>query len=426
MRLVWWCITIAVVSLMSIALSERRTLDPVQNLSLTVTAPVASGLQDAARPVDDLFRGITDRGDIVRENRELKEQVEELEKTFAEQQDAQQRVRELEEALGVKQGRPEDQLLAANVIAEDTSGLKRMIAIDRGSGDGLDEGMVVLSRKGSLVGTVARAFEDFAWVRLITDPGSTVNAQVAPGPPQPEQPPASDVVIPSTPTPAPGSTPPSATPAPTPTPAPGAHPGGSVRGVAEGDLRHGLLLDLLPPDLTLAEDSLVSTSGLGGNYPRALLIGTVESVEQRPQSLEHGARDVEVRKHEPVRQFLTLASLLRPVDEDFQVLPHQGFLLAREALFERGHSLLAGRFGPLLVAGLEVEDLGVESRNAHSPGLLGGELPEHPEEDLGVDVAPLNPLRLLRLGDGGGCGGQSDPGRHQGRHRGRSNGTACG
>ena len=284
MRLVWWLATIAVVSLMSIALSERRTLDPVQNLSLTVTAPMASGLRDAARPVDDMFRGITDRGDIVRENRELKEQVEELQKTFAEQQDAQQRVRELEEALGVKQGRPEDQLLAANVIAEDTSGLKRMIAIDRGSGDGVDEGMVVLSRGGSLVGTVARAFEDFAWVRMITDPDSTVNAQVAPGPPQPQQTPASDVVIPSTPTPVPGSTPPSATPAPTPTPAPRADSGEYVRGVAEGDLRHGLLLDLLPPDLTLAEDSLVSTSGLGGNYPRALLIGTVESVEQRPQS----------------------------------------------------------------------------------------------------------------------------------------------
>lgn len=278
MRLVWWLTTIAVVSLMSIALSERRTLDPVQNLSLTITAPMASGLRDAARPVDDLFRGITDRGDIVRENRELKAQVEELQNTFAEQQDAQQRVLELEEALGVKQGRPEDQLLAANVIAEDTSGLKRMIAIDRGSGDGLDEGMVVLSRGGSLVGTVALAFEDFAWVRLITDPDSTVNAQVAPGPPQPQQPPASDVVIPSTPTPVPGSA------APTPTPAPQADSAEYVRGVAEGDLRHGLLLDLLPPDLTLAKDSLVSTSGLGGNYPRALLIGTVESVEQRPQS----------------------------------------------------------------------------------------------------------------------------------------------
>ena len=284
MRLVWWLPSVAVISAVSIFLSEQRTLDPVQNLSLTVTAPAAGELHDAARPVDDFVRGITDRGDIVDENRDLRDQVEQLQQALAQQQDAQQRVRELEEALGVKQGRPEDELLAANVIAEDTSGLKRMIAIDRGAGDGLDEGMVVLSRSGSLVGTVSRAFDDFAWIRLITDPDSTINAQVVPAPtPQPSG---------GTPAPAPAGASPSGTaaptaaptPAPSPTPAPGADQSSTLRGVVEGDLRHELWLDLLPPDLTLPEGSLVSTSGLGGNYPRALLIGSVDAVEQRPQS----------------------------------------------------------------------------------------------------------------------------------------------
>ncbi len=242
-------------------------------MSLTVTAPVASGLRDAARPVDDLFKGVTDRGDIVRENRDLREQIDQLQNDLAARQDTEQRVRELEEALGVKQGRPEDQLLAANVVAEDTSGLKRMIAIDRGLNDGVDEGMVVLSRGGSLVGTVSRAFEDFAWVRLITDPESTVNAQVNPSPPQPAA---------TAPTPAPSAPTPSTS---TPTPSPSATTvSEAVRGVAEGDLRRGLVLDLLPPDSPLAEGSLVTTSGLGGNYPRALLIGSVQGVEQRPQS----------------------------------------------------------------------------------------------------------------------------------------------
>ena len=54
---------------------------------------------------------------------------------------------ELEAALGVKQRRPDEHLLAANVIAEEPSGLKRAIAIDRGLSDGIDEGMVVLSRE---------------------------------------------------------------------------------------------------------------------------------------------------------------------------------------------------------------------------------------------------------------------------------------
>jgi len=174
-------------------------------------------------------------------------------------------------------------------MSEDSSGLKRAIAIDRGSKDGLDEGMVVLSRGGSLVGTVSRAFTDYSWVQLVTDPDSSINAQVISG----ASPAQSSAVTPtpagtstpgatSTPTPAASSSSPTAAatappPSPTPVPTP-------VRGVAEGDLKHGLILDLLPPDASLAEGSLVTTSGLGGNYPRELLIGSVEGVEQRPQS----------------------------------------------------------------------------------------------------------------------------------------------
>ena len=166
-----------------------------------------------------------------------------------------------------------------------------MIAIDRGSNDGLDEGMVVLSRGGSLVGTVARAYEDFAWIRLITDPDSAVNAQVIAPPPQAQPTPDPGVLVPSTPTPAPGAAPAaSPTPAPGPTPSPASDATNATRGVAEGDLKQGLVLDLVPSDVALAEGSLVSTSGLGGNYPRALLIGSVDTVERRPQSPFTAAR----------------------------------------------------------------------------------------------------------------------------------------
>ena len=286
MRLVWWLAAVTVISLVGIVFSERRALDPVQNLSLTATTPLASRLRNAARPVDDFFKGITDRGDIVRENKDLRDQIEKLQNAVASQQNAEQRVRELEDALKVKQARPEDQLLVANVMSEDTSGLKRMIAIDRGSKDGLDEGMVVLSRSGSLVGTVSRAFNDFSWVQLVTDPDSSVNAQVIPGAAQPQAgaptptpdvttTPAAPTPAPPTSSPAPTGAPPPRSPTPVPTP---------VRGVAEGDLKHELILDLLPPDTSLAEGSLVTTSGLGGNYPRELLIGSVQGVEQRPQS----------------------------------------------------------------------------------------------------------------------------------------------
>src|SRR3972149_2088843 len=131
MRLLWWTLAVVSISLLSITLSQNRTLDPLQNTSLTIAAPVENGLRD---------------------------EIELLQTEIATGEDAQRRAQELEEALGVKQGRPEDQFVVADIIAQDPSGLKRALAIDRGAEDGLDEGMVVLSKGGGSEGGVSGGY----------------------------------------------------------------------------------------------------------------------------------------------------------------------------------------------------------------------------------------------------------------------------
>ena len=274
MRVVWWFATLTVVSFATIILSEENAFDPFKNVALTVSAPVGSAARDAASPLGDIYDGIADRGDLVRENERLREELEILQVQLADQQEVLLRIDALEDALEVKSTRPEDQLLVANVFGRDPSGLKRSIVIDRGRGDGVDEGMVVLSREGSLIGTVSHAFQDFAWIRLISDPDSAVNAQVNTTTPSGD----TEVLTPATP--APGDEPdPSATPAPTGEPAPV-----PVQGVAKGDLRNELVLELLPPEAPIESGSLVVTSGLGGNYPPGILIGSITAVELRPQA----------------------------------------------------------------------------------------------------------------------------------------------
>lgn len=286
MRVIWWLSAVVVVSLLSILLSHQRTLDPLQNISLAATSPVESGLRDVASPLNDIYDGILDHGGLVRENQDLKAQVESLKQQLANQQDALARIQVLEQAIGVKQTRPEDKLLAANVIAQDPSGIKRAIAIDRGTADGISEGMVILSKSGALVGTVFTAYRDFSWVRLVTDPDSSVNAQVNTTAEQPKPAATPGVLAGATPATSPTPAPSVAQPSPgAPTASPAAAPtSGAVRGVVDGDLRDDLLLDLLPTDAGVAPGSLVITSGLGGNYPPGILIGSVKSVEERPQS----------------------------------------------------------------------------------------------------------------------------------------------
>ncbi|MFQ5472825.1 MAG: rod shape-determining protein MreC [Dehalococcoidia bacterium] len=280
MRLIWWMGSVFGISLISIYLSSQHAIDPIENISLTVTAPIEESFRDIASPVNDIINGITDRGGLARENERLRADNEALKVQLAERQDIEQQLDELEQALEVKRSRPEDLLVAADVIAQDPGGFKRQIAINRGLSDGIDEGMAVLSENGSLIGTVSRAYQDFAWIRLVTDPDSVVNAQVNLTTIQPLDGVQPQVLTPETPasptpTPAPNV---SQDPSPTPTP-----PEPFVRGVAEGDLRNGIVLDL-PSDAAVEQGDLVVTSGLGGNYPRALLIGTVASVNSQPQS----------------------------------------------------------------------------------------------------------------------------------------------
>src|SRR3989304_5850 len=177
MRLLWWTLVVLSVSLPGIALSESRTLDPVQNLSLTVAAPPENGLREVADPIADFFGGLFNRGDLKRENERLRQELERLQGQVAAGEDAERRGA----GGGGKEGRPDGEVGGGDVIAQDPSGVKRALAINRGSEDGLDEGMVVLSRSGSLVGTVSRVYEDFAWLRLITDPNSAVNVGVLAG-----------------------------------------------------------------------------------------------------------------------------------------------------------------------------------------------------------------------------------------------------
>lgn len=245
MRLLWWTLAVVSVSLTSIILSENRTLDPVQNLSLTITAPLENSLRDLAEPVSDFFQGLFNRADLVRENDRLRQELERLQTQAAATEDTERRLQDLEEALGFKESRPGDEFVIADVIAQDPSGFKRALAINRGSRDGLEEGMVVLSKSGSLVGTLSLVLDEFAWLRLVSDPSSAVNIAVLSGDEQ----------------------------------------GSEPRGVATGDLRTGVSLDLLPTNAEIAEGNLVTTSGLGGNYPPTLLLGSVKSVEEKPQAL---------------------------------------------------------------------------------------------------------------------------------------------
>jgi len=125
--------------------------------------------------------------------------------------------------------------LGARVIGRPQSTWEGVITIDRGTEDGVEPGMPVIAAQG-LVGQVATVSPRASTVRLITDQQSGVAAMVQ---------------------------------------------SSRVLGVVRGSVSGALSLDFVDRTEAPIEGDVVITSGLGGVYPKGIVIGDVTSVEDR-------------------------------------------------------------------------------------------------------------------------------------------------
>jgi rod shape-determining protein MreC len=258
-RTVVWTLVMLIVGALLVVLSRAGYLSPVENAALTVLSPVQEALTNAARPVDELLDNIGEADDLREENERLRTENEQLTAEVARLQEGETRLEELRRLLQVKETRPEDTFVAANIFAREPSNLKEMVAIDRGEQDGVQEGMAVLTEGGTLVGSITKVLDDYSWVTFITDPSSAVSAMVQET---------------------------------------------RAQGVVTGSYSRRLTLEFLRQAEQVDEGDTVITSGVGGGFPPGLVIGEVASLESVRQEL---FKDVTV---EPLARFDQLETIL--------------------------------------------------------------------------------------------------------------------
>ena len=141
---------------------------------------------------------------------------------------------------------PEYRLLAAEVIGHDPNKLLRYLIIDRGSADGIRPGMPVLTAAG-LVGRISEASASSSKVLLITDSSSSVSALVQRS---------------------------------------------RATGVVQGYAGQELRMLYIPQGETVEPGDMVLSSGLGGNFPKRLVIGQVENVANQDIAMFQEAKVV--------------------------------------------------------------------------------------------------------------------------------------
>jgi rod shape-determining protein MreC len=239
-RLGTWTLGVIGLSLALIILSRAGALDPFQNGFLAVTSPVQHALRSVADPLAEWLSTFRDVGDVRGENDKLRTENQQLKDEITRLREGQVQLQNLQALLQVKQNYPDEQYLAANVLAKDPSGLKEAVAIDRGKRDGIQEGMVVVTEGHSVVGTVTRMFDSYSWVTLVTDPSSAIAAMVQES---------------------------------------------RAQGVVSGSYSGTLSMDFVAQAATVKDGDVVITSAIGGLFPAGLVIGKVTNVGGTSQDL---------------------------------------------------------------------------------------------------------------------------------------------
>lgn len=260
----WFSLVVAA-SVLFIAGSVAGIFDPLEDAVLSAAAPIESGLRDATRPLADFVNNLTDINRLSDENQSLREENERLTADVARLRELESELQQLRQLLDVRGDRAGEVFVAANVFAQEPSNLKDVIAIDRGRDDGVQEGMIVLTRQGSFIGSVTRVLDGVAWVTLITDPNSAVSAIVQES---------------------------------------------RAQGVVAGSVEGTLTMEFVAETADVKEGDLVLTSGLGGRHPAGELIGQVVDVERTAQEVFQSVHVQSLADFSRLESVLVLTSFL--------------------------------------------------------------------------------------------------------------------
>lgn len=151
--------------------------DPVSNAVSYVFIPMQKGLTTAGNWINDSATEFNDLKLAREENQVLKEQVSELTSELNSIKLEQYDVEDLRKLLALDATYSEYDKVAANVISHDAGNWFSNFIIDKGSLDGIEKGMNVITQTG-LVGIVSQVGTNYAKVLSIIDDTSSVSGMV--------------------------------------------------------------------------------------------------------------------------------------------------------------------------------------------------------------------------------------------------------
>jgi rod shape-determining protein MreC len=232
-----WTVLLVVVLVLVfgwLVLDTIGSANPIRDSLTQVISPMQLVVSRAAQPLTNVLGGLGRGAALVRESDELKQEIAYLRSQVILLGEAQIENESLRRQLEFKQAVPNYQLIAAEIIGRDPSNYLRYLIIDRGLEDGIRDGMPVLTEAG-LVGRISKASQNASQVILLDDSLSAVSAYIQRS---------------------------------------------RATGVVQGRLGSELEMRYILQNETVVVGDVILTSGLGGNFPKGLVVGQVVEVER--------------------------------------------------------------------------------------------------------------------------------------------------
>jgi rod shape-determining protein MreC len=230
-----WLGVLASLSVGLIVLDQTHRLQPAENVAARVFTPVQSTLSQKTDTLSSFWSTVGQITQLREENERLRKEVADLRLQNTELSRAEAENETMRTQLKYARANPQFALMPANVVGKDLHGLNDYIEIDRGSADGVQPQMTIVSPDGYLVGRILNLTEHRARVLIITNPSSSVAAVVS----------DSD---------------------------------GQAEDVVDGHIHGRLLMSNIPQTVKVKIGDDVLTSGLGGNFPKGIKIGQIATL----------------------------------------------------------------------------------------------------------------------------------------------------
>jgi len=228
---------------------EEGPLAAAGRATSSALAPMQRAVANVVQPVSNFFSSLAKLPSLSRRNGELQRQVDDLKTAQQANQELARRIQSLEQLLGLQT--ITSHTIAARVIASGVSNFEWSITIDRGSADGIQLDMPVVTGASDgprLVGRVIRVTPISSVVQLVIDRNFAVAGKLSTS-----------------------------------------QEAGLVMGRGEEDLRMGHLRPGIQVSQTEPESVFTlgyEVNGERGLYPPGILIGTVSRAFSEPDSVE--------------------------------------------------------------------------------------------------------------------------------------------